>query len=99
MDGVDGRGFSKKQAVLGHGVIDARAGQDEAVVATEGGDHDGGGHQLDRQRTEDLGCRSGGDAILGSVLDGFERQYVQVNEIAAYIEKRRSEEPSCRERV
>ena len=34
----------EKEAVAGHGIIDARAGENEAVIAAKGRDHDGDGH-------------------------------------------------------
>ena len=45
-------GLAEEEPVLGHRIVDARAGEGEAVDAAEGGDHDGGRHDLHRDRSE-----------------------------------------------
>ena len=54
----------EEQPVLGHGVIDAGAGQDQPVVAAEGRDHDQDGH--------DDGCRAAEDHLGGRGPDTVE---------------------------
>ena len=66
-------GAAEEEAVLGHRVVDARAGERQAVDAAEGGDHDGRRHDLHGDRPEHAGRGGGGHAILVGVLDGFER--------------------------
>ena len=67
--------------IAGHGVINARAGQDEAVVAAEGGNHDRGGHGERAGFAEDRAHRRDRDPILRRVLDSIERQHRDVSKI------------------
>jgi hypothetical protein len=83
----------EEEAVAAHGVVDARAGEDQAVGAAEGGDEDGAGHELARRGPKICSMTGGGDAVLGGVLNAarqrwwrhgvaVERQHEQVDEVA-----------------
>src|SRR2546426_908579 len=59
----------EEHAVPRHGVVDARPGEDQSVVAAECGDHDCEGHEYPAAMAEgDLG-HGGRDAILRGELD------------------------------
>ncbi len=60
---------TEKESVAGHGVIDARASQNQSVVAAEGGDQDGQSHQLGAALSHDLLHDGRGHAVLRGVLD------------------------------
>ena len=76
----------EEQAVERHRVVDARAGQDHAVQATEGRDHDGRRHHLNADRAENDRGGSRAHAILGSVLNGVERQDAQVDHVGGDVQ-------------
>ena len=59
----------EEQAVLAHGVVDARPGQRHSVGAAEGGDQNRRGHQVRAAGVEDLLQHRRGHAILRRILN------------------------------
>ena len=59
----------EEQPVAAHGVVDARAGQGEAVGASEGGDENSARHEVGAGTGKNLLQGSGRDSIFGRVLD------------------------------
>src|SRR5207237_9048580 len=59
----------EEQFVLGHGVIDTRAREDEPIVAAEGRDEDSDRHYAGTGSAEHLQHDGGADTILIGVLD------------------------------
>ena len=89
MHRIELAGLAEEEPVLGHGVVDARARQDEAVVAAEGGDHDGGGHQSAPPTGPNmLAAAAVATRSSRRVLDCGERQHVQVDEVRGDVERR-----------
>ena len=93
------RRAAEEQAIFRHRVVNAGARQDQSVVAAEGGDQDGAGHDLRPAGAEDLLHNSGGHAIFRRVLDAarhdgravriaMQRQRQQINDVGQNIEKR-----------
>src|SRR5581483_1467964 len=96
--GMELSGGLEEETVFGHGVVDAGAGEDQAVVAAEGGDEDEDRHDGGAGRSEDLLHDGGGDAVLRGVLNaaGEERgavgvsghgEHEEVNEIRETVER------------
>ena len=80
---------AEEQPVEGHGVVHAGPGENQAVGAAEGGDHDGPGHIARHgRRSQHARDHRGRHPILGSVLDGVERQDAEVDEITSEVEQR-----------
>jgi len=99
-DGVE------EEAVAAHGVIDARAREKHSVDAAEGGDEDGGGHQLCANGAEcalHYGCgyavlRGELNAAAGDRRSGWracQRENAEVDEVAEDVEKK---DDACAER-
>src|ERR1035437_8977122 len=89
---------AKEKAILGHGVIDAGAGENQAVAAAKAGNHDGHGHQRAANRTEHLRNDRSGDAVFAGILNSaldqrctgrtaHQRQRPQINKIARDVER------------
>ena len=88
---VQHAGAAEEEAVAGHGVTGAGAGQDQSVDAAEGGDHDGGRHEAHAESGEDGLEGGGGDAVRRGVLDGGEGQGDEVAEIGREVQRRDEE--------
>src|SRR5207249_12266093 len=79
-------GGLEEQVVPRHRVIDARAGQDEAIVTAERRDHDGGGHDLQSRLTQDGVERGGADPVLRRAGDCGCGQDVQVGDVREHVQ-------------
>ena len=77
---------AEEQAVPGHGVVDAGPGQDQPVVAAEGGDDDGDRHDRRARRSEDHPEGRGRHPVVRRVLDLRERQRTQVGDVREDVE-------------
>ena len=86
MPGVEPAGGGEEQAVAGHRVVDAGAGQDQPVVAPERRDHDRQRHDAGPGAAEDRLQRGRGDPVVGRVLDGGERQRAEVGQVGQEVQ-------------
>ena len=88
----------EEESVAGHGVVDARASENESVVAAEGRDQDRKGHQFRAALSHDLLHDGGGHAVFRGVLDSApdggdgvrlapKWQHQQVDEIDGNVEE------------
>ena len=80
-------GAAEEQAVLRHREVDARAGEDQAVDAAEGGDHDGGGHHLHRDRAEHLAAAAVATRSWSACWICGEGQHVEVDELRGDVQR------------
>src|SRR5207248_8558467 len=64
----------EKQSVLGHGVINARAGEDQSIGAAKGRDQDGHRHDEGARAAEHGLDGRRGDAVVRGVLNFLEWQ-------------------------
>ena len=83
---VELAGLRKNSAVLRHRVVDPRAGEDQAVVAAEGGDDDRHRHDRRARRPEDHRQRCGRHAVVGRGADLLERQRAEVGDVGEHVE-------------
>src|SRR3954465_12106165 len=88
---------AKEQTIFCHGVIYARSGENEPIVAAEAGDHNRRSHDVSADRSEHLSESSSGDSIFGSVLnsalqDGsairrtVQGKNIQINDVAGDVQ-------------
>ncbi len=77
----------KNNPSLRHRVIDARAGEDQAIRAAERRDHDRQRHQRRAAVAENRGQRRGGDAIVRRRLNLVQRQRRKIANIGQEIER------------
>jgi hypothetical protein len=77
----------EEQAVLRHRIIDARAGEDQAVRAAERRDHDGQRHQRRAARPENRGEGGGSDAIVRGRLNLMQSQRREIADIGQDVER------------
>src|SRR5688572_4062553 len=83
----------EEEAVPGHRERDARARENEPVHASEGGDHDRGGHRAGGRGPEHRRRRRRGDAVGRGVLDLAERKDVQVRDVRENVQGRHEKAP------
>src|SRR5690348_9210594 len=95
---MDVRDAAEKQAVLGHGVVNAGASEDQAIGTAESGEQDGESHQRASSVAEHLLHHSRAHAIFSGVLDAavenrgasgtaVQRQDAEVNKIRGDVEQ------------
>ena len=89
---------AEKQAILRHGVVDARAGKNQPVVAAETRNQNGGRHQQSAGRPEHLRHHRRAHAVFRGVFDSppqnrcrarrpVQRQRHQINKVAGNVER------------
>src|SRR6266850_1087095 len=69
--------FLEEKIVIGHGVEDARRGEQNAIGGTEGGNQDGERNDFAGPWAEDLADGGGGDRVTGSHARGAEGEQVR----------------------
>ena len=84
--GIQFRDALKEQTIAGHCVIDARAGQYQSVIATEGRNHDRQRHQNRTARSEYHLHGSRGDPTLRRRLYGVKRQRHHISQVRQQVQ-------------
>ncbi len=72
VDRMDEGSGTEKKAVAGHGVRNARAGENGSVEGGKDGNEDGDGHKDGGGRAEGMGHHVGGDSMAGGDFAGSE---------------------------
>jgi hypothetical protein len=85
MKAIGGPDFFKEQTVARHRIVNASSGENETVVATEGGDHDRCCHAHRTGTTEDCVHHCHCDPIPRCVFDFRKRQHSDVGKIGQQI--------------
>ena len=86
MKAIGGPDFFEEQTVARHRIVNASSGENETVVATEGGDHDRSCHAHRTGLTEDCVHHCHSDSIVRCVLDFRKGQHSDVGKIGQHIE-------------
>src|SRR5207248_3326926 len=86
MKAIGGPDFFEEQTVTCHRIVNASAGENETVVATERGDHDRSCHAHRTRLTEDCVHHCHSDSIVRCVLDFRKGQHSDVGKIGQHIE-------------
>ena len=85
METIRGCDLLEKQSVARHGIVNARAGENQPVITTKRGNHDRRSHAQRARMTEHGVHHRHRHAILRRVLDFRKRQYGQVSKVGQQI--------------